>query len=347
VPFTPSSSKSVPSQENPEIPSGTENQQWLVAKIYEREIEAHFTLEALKQRLVNCDGFSIETVFRLIDVPNKGQIDSDAFFVFLSGSSVSFHEEELLAIFRACDSNFDGEINIEDLAKAILPENLLSTLRQKSRGLSPKTNASKIQVNVLREKKEKKEQEEARRKAQKIYAETLRTKDTASPKLGTIKRSDVSSKKDNQTGFQSPNRGRGADASPARKGSQTPKRNYGGSKQVALKSRNQGPVELAASETEVELLPPSESNRILNPFALYLKKVGEFEDSLEKTKSLLMKQEDFSVSRIFTMFSSKGNGIWNPLDFRKFLTAINVFEPESKVAMLFRRLKLKKTVTLR
>lgn len=365
MPFTPSSSKAVTDTSSPGKSSVIENQEWLLTQIYEREINAYYALESLKSKLVNIEGFSVENVFSMIDVAGRGQIDSDALYLFLSASSLHFHEEELLAIFRSCDSNFDGEISPEDIRLAILPAGLL---KQKPRSLSPRT-VPKPQPNVIKERAEMKRQEEIRKKNQKMYSDSLRTRNDMSPSLKTRPMnfdSEGSPYESSLRGSSPYQEGRSRGGTPTRDKRQQPYqsprqplspnrsqevgRTNGANGKDQSRSRNQSPLrgrtEHVLSETEVELLPPSEKNKVLNPIALYLKKVAEVEDSLERVKRLLASQDDFSFSRIFSSFSSKGNGVWNSLDLRKFLTAINVFEPESKVALLFRRLKLNKTTAL-
>lgn len=108
-------------------PSRTKNepscsQEWLTAKIYEKEITLRKLLENMRKLLVVSKDFMLRTLFLAVDTERLGSISPEALHRYVSDSPLQLTQEDLLGVFRRFNSNLDGALSFEDFKVIFVPQ---------------------------------------------------------------------------------------------------------------------------------------------------------------------------------------------------------------------------------
>lgn len=93
--------------------------EYTLTKLLNQEIETCKLIEDQKNKLCDCPDFNVNAAFKLIDTGHKRALGFGDLNEFLKGKGANATPEDIVAILRRLDKDYDGKISKNDFVDGI------------------------------------------------------------------------------------------------------------------------------------------------------------------------------------------------------------------------------------
>ena len=337
--------------------------EWALARVFDKEINAHLKIELLKEDLINRYDFDTLNAFKTVDADRLGSLDHETLYQFFRSNKITVSDDDVLALLRRLDKDQDGKVSYAEFVDSVMPADpyykVARAERSPTRTQRSPSRARSIQGSPARSTRRTQDHisystTKGRNLSNLDYYEYLNRSQSRSPKRsGSLSRSYVaddsrpspvresiskklSFERDNdrlsrsQTSW-SPRRSQAA-RSPRRTQQASPSRSRIEEDRYRTPTRGRSPI---ASPTR-ERASPLKGNEE-DHLAKALKEQIQLDKELEGLRNDLSLKSDFNLLDCFKVFDLYGRGYITSGEFEDGLKEFGVYPSRDELYLIFRK----------